>query len=124
MCNEHLDATQAPAPATLLDAPGKALSRRLFFGGTAAAAVGGLSLLGAGPAAAATSQNGWPASTSLPLSTLTVGSVTFPQGVRTGAPHTNLGYVARRFNNEDETLRKGECWGYNLRKISGRTYRL
>ncbi|OFI39273.1 hypothetical protein BIU82_15495 [Arthrobacter sp. SW1] len=95
------------------------MNRRLFLGGAAAAAVGGFALLTAGPAAAATSQNGWPASTTLPLSTLTVGAVTFPQGVRSGAPHTILGYVARRFNNEVETLRKGECWGYNFRTISG-----
>ena len=115
MCNEHYGARTAAA------APGNPLNRRLFLGGAVAAAVGGLSLLGAGPAAAATSQNGWPASTSLPLSTLSVGAVTFPQGVRSGAPHTILGYVARRFNSEVETLRKGECWGYNFRKISGST---
>ncbi len=115
MCNEHL------ATGTAAVAPGNPLNRRLFIGGGVAVAVGGLSLLGAGPAAAATSQNGWPASTGLPLSTLTVGTVTFPQGVRSGAPHTILGYVARRFNNEVETLRRGECWGYNFRKISGST---
>jgi hypothetical protein len=122
MCNEHLPAMpERDVPGAPLAAPGNALNRRLFLGGTAAAAVGGLGLLGAGPAAAATSQNGWPASTSLPLSSLTVGAVTFPQGLRSGAPRTILGYVARRFNNEVEVLRKGECWGYNFRKISGST---
>lgn len=118
MCNDHHGLDQARNLAATTTSP---LNRRLFLGGAAAAAVGGFALLTAGPAAAATSQNGWPASTTLPLSTLTVGAVTFPQGVRSGAPHTILGYVARRFNNEVETLRKGECWGYNFRTISGST---
>ena len=118
MCNDHAG---IGTPGAASAAPGSPVNRRLVLGGAVAAAVGGLSLLGAGPAAAATSQNGWPASTSLPLSTLTVGAVTFPQGVRSGAPHTILGYVARRFNSEVEALRKGECWGYNFRKISGST---
>ncbi|NYD78780.1 peptidoglycan-binding protein [Arthrobacter cupressi] len=118
MCNDHAG---IGTPGATSAAPGSPVNRRLVLGGAVAAAVGGLSLLGAGPAAAATSQNGWPASTSLPLSTLTVGAVTFPQGVRSGAPHTILGYVARRFNSEVEALRKGECWGYNFRKISGST---
>ncbi|WP_394941992.1 M15 family metallopeptidase [Psychromicrobium sp. YIM B11713] len=107
---------------TLPETAQKGLSRRNVLRGASAILVtGGAALASAAPALAATSQNGWPASESLPLATLKVGSVTFPSGVLKGDVATVLGYVARRFNKEVEALHEGWCWGYNFRKISGST---
>jgi len=85
---------------------------------------GGLVVAGAGAAQAATSQNGWPASSSpsaIGITGLTVASHAFPSGVRGGQVHTILGHVARRFHDEVETLVTPGNWGYNYRVISGST---
>ncbi|WP_353953437.1 peptidoglycan-binding protein [Knoellia sp. S7-12] len=85
---------------------------------------GGLVVAGASAAHAATSQNGWPASSSpsaIGITGLTVSGHTFPAGVRGGQVHTVLGYVARRFHSEVEALANPGCWGYNYRVISGST---
>jgi hypothetical protein len=85
---------------------------------------GGLVVAGAGAAQAATSQNGWPASSSasaIGITGLSVAGHSFPSGVRGGQVHTILGYVARRFHNEVEALVTPGCWGYNYRVISGST---
>ncbi|MFC7489112.1 MULTISPECIES: peptidoglycan-binding protein [unclassified Knoellia] len=85
---------------------------------------GGLVVAGASAAHAATSQNGWPASSSpsaIGITALSVSGHSFPAGVRGGQVHTILGYVAQRFNNEVEALVTPGCWGYNYREISGST---
>jgi putative peptidoglycan binding protein/D-alanyl-D-alanine carboxypeptidase-like protein len=98
------------------------IGRRLLVRGAGGVLLaGGAIALGAPGAAAATSQNGWPAGTSstVPLAGLTVGAATFPAGVRSGQVHTVLGYVARRFDREVEALVKGWCWGHAYRPIRG-----
>ena len=116
MCEDH-----DPAPVTTTPD----LGRRLLLRGAGGLAVGGgLVLAGAGAAHAATSQNGWPASSSpsaIGITALTVGGHSFPSGVRGGQVHTILGYVARRFHTEVEGLITPGCWGYNYRVISGST---
>lgn len=82
---------------------------------------GGLVAATATPAAAAVSQNGWSAGSSVPLTKLAVVAAEFAPGVRSGNVHTILGYVAGRFNSEVETLVRGWCWGYAYRPISGST---
>lgn len=75
-------------------------------------------------ASAATSQNGWPASSSpsaIGITGFTVAGHAFPAGVRSGQVHTILSYVARRFHAEVEPLVNPGCWGYNFRQISGST---
>ena len=101
-----------------------AVGRRTLIRGAGGLLIGGgLVAATATAAQAATSQNGWPAgsSSTVPLSTLAVGAATFPAGVRNGDVHVVLGYVARRFNSEVESLVKGWCWGHSYRPISGST---
>lgn len=100
------------------------LRRNLLRGTGGLLLGGGLVVAGAGAAQAATSQNGWPASSSpsaIGITGLSVGGHSFPSGVRGGQVHTILGYVARRFHNEVEGLITPGCWGYNYRVISGST---
>ncbi len=66
-----------------------------------------------------TSYNGWPVGT--PASAIGVANATVPGTsivlpVRSGDVTTVLMYVADRFNREVETLRSGQCWGYDYRK--------
>lgn len=71
-----------------------------------------------------TSQNGWAASSnpkSIGVVSMHVGSVTFPQGVKSGDVLTVLQYVATQFNATVEKLRAGWCWGYDYKPIEGST---
>jgi len=98
--------------------------RTLIRGAGGLALTGGLVVAGASAAHAATSQNGWPVSSSasaIGITGLTVSGHTFPAGVKGGQVHTILGYVARRFHTEVEALVNPGCWGYNYRVISGST---
>jgi hypothetical protein len=98
--------------------------RRGFLRGVGIAGLGvaGAGLLGTQFAAAATSQNGWPAAEDLPLNRdFNVGGVKFPQGVALNAPNTILGFVATRFAATVEPLITPGCWGFNYRPIGGGT---
>src|SRR5690349_9422595 len=118
MCDQHHE--QGPGEALAMPH----VSRR---GANARGAAGrrlcaGLVVAGPGAAQAATSQNGWAASSSpsaIGITGLTVAGHAFPSGVRGGQVHTILGYVARRFHNEVEALVTPGNWGYNYRAISG-----
>lgn len=116
MCELHDDSQLTTTPA---------VGRRTLIRGAGGLLVGGgLLVAGASAAQAATSQNGWPASSSpsaIGITALTVAGHTFPAGVRGGQVHTILGYVARRFHSEVEALVNPGCWGYNYRVISGST---
>ncbi|CAN7401131.1 peptidoglycan-binding protein [Knoellia sp. LjRoot47] len=120
MCEQHDQQGPSDVRATAPDVGRRALVRGaggLLLGG-------GLVVAGAGAARAATSQNGWPASSSpsaIGITGLTVAGHAFPSGVRGGQVHTILGYVARRFHSEVEALVTPGNWGYNYRVISGST---
>lgn len=120
MCEQHHE--QGPNGA-FTEAPD--VGRRALVRGAGGLILGGgLVVAGAGAAQAATSQNGWPASSSpsaIGITGLTVGGHAFPAGVRGGQVHTILGYVARRFHTEVEALVTPGNWGYNYRAISGST---
>ncbi len=116
MCDLH----ETPSTTT----PRRGIGRRSLIRGA-----GGVLLAGgavgatASSAAAATSQNGWPAGTSgqVPLSALGVGAATFPAGVRTGDVYTVLRHVAVQVNATVEALYSPGCWGHSYREISGST---
>lgn len=114
MCEFHDDSQPTTTPE---------VGRRTLMRGAGGLLLGGgLVVAGAGAAHAATSQNGWSASSSpsaIGITGLTVAGHAFPAGVRGGQVHTILGYVARRFHSEVEALVTPGCWGYNYRVISG-----
>lgn len=63
-----------------------------------------------------TTDNGWPASPSLPLRPLVVAGVSFVPGIRDHDDvHTVLGYVATQFHKRVEPLRNPGCWGFAYR---------
>jgi hypothetical protein len=66
-----------------------------------------------------TSYNGWPASADPQAigvdEAFSVGSVSFPGGVKAGDVATVLGYVAGQIHQHVEELNAGECWGYEYR---------
>ena len=67
----------------------------------------------------ANSYNGWPASQSpksIDVVPFAVNGVIFPNGVKEGAVHYVLSYVARRFFAEVEGPVDPGCWGYNYRR--------
>ncbi|MGG5257134.1 peptidoglycan-binding protein [Phycicoccus avicenniae] len=114
MCEHH-------GPTSESDRAGRPGRRALVRGAGGMVLAGGVLAVGAEGAAAATSQNGWPAgsSSSVPLTRLTVGAATFPAGVRSGQVATVLGYVVRRYDREVERLVSGWCWGHAYRPIRG-----
>lgn len=117
MCEDH-DHHDLTTPTTDLG------RRTLLRGASGLLLGGGFVVAGATAAQAATSQNGWTASSSpsaIGITGLTVAGHAFPAGVRGGQVHTILGYVARRFHAEVEALVTPGCWGYNYRVISGST---
>lgn len=70
-------------------------------------------------AAAETSYNGWPVSSSasaIGVATYTVDNSSVRLQVRSGDVATVLMYVAGRFNREVEALRAGYCGGWEYRK--------
>lgn len=98
------------------------LGRRTLLRGVSGLVLGSrLVAATAAPDAAAVSQNGWSAGSSVPLTMLEVGAAELAPGVRSGNVHTILGYVARRFNSEVKALVRGWCWGYAYHPISGST---
>lgn len=121
MCDQHdvnaLDSQPNSAPSMI--------NRRTLVRSAGGLLVGGgLVVAGAGAAQAATSQNGWPVSSSpsaIGVTGFTIAGRAFPQGVKSGQVHTILGYVATRFHNEVEALVDGWNWGYAYRAISGST---
>ncbi len=64
----------------------------------------------------ATSYNGWSASPSLPLRSLTVAGVSFVPGIRDDDDvHTVLGYVVEQYAARIERLVNPGCWGFSYR---------
>ncbi len=101
------------------------IGRRTLLKGLGAAGLGvaGVATAAGTAEAASFSQNGFPVITSSSSAALDtgfhLGSLTFPNGVRTGNPHKILHWVANQFNTHVEALHNPGCWGWNYRYIGG-----
>lgn len=63
-----------------------------------------------------TTDNGWPASPSLPIRPFVIAGVAFVPGLADNDDvHTVLGYVLTQFHERVEPLHAGWCWGFAYR---------